>query len=1082
MTVINTNIKSLIAQDSLTVNNRKLSTAMERLSTGSRINSAADDAAGLSIATRMDAQVRGLNAAIRNANDTISVVQTAEGAMNEITNILQRMRELSVQSSSDTNSATDRAFLQEEVAQLASEIDRIADTTQFNSMNILDGSYVNKHFQIGANAGQTIGLNIGSMKSSVLGVASAASNASAAPSSSNASGVTGLAANGVAAEETLIRLGFSKSDSYGFTLKDSVSGITATLASTAVDLTSEVSKQDFVNTLNDSIRKASVDSSVTSSVTHAALNATDLAKADDFRFSISVDGATPTQAIDIRSRVAGDTSVSITEAAAAIEAELQALYGVNVTVDGTGTALKVIDGEGRSIEITQGAGSGALFGTDAANDGALSVEASVKSNITAYWSGNDLMIKNSAGGKTDLASYTASASSKVIFDVVKNSQQVNAQDPIALTAAAYSTDPVIARANVDASAITVSFSDRIGDGTNANYKFKLTDGAGNTYADFSSTALDLYKTKTNAQVEAAIRTAISSSISSLADKSISADSFQVEFSGNTLKITNTDGRALAIEGFSSAVGTATVVPNQELGGTEVLASQGSVYSTGYIAVDPAAFGATLGTTNTVFTISIDGVLDDTTIDIGATGVVPTTGALLASALQTDIQAATVTIGASSALHVVSGITVAYDEDTASLLIRDPLGRKITIGAEANNVLPTALFTSGGGSTTAANDLTVNRSSAVAQGEPYEASQLTMTLSEAAGAFHFNLNGVRLDGAASGTVTQVTWDSTQPFVGSTMESKLNAMMNTLNASHPSDVFEYTINGNAITFIQRDGGPLKVSDWSAIGNLSLGAKVTPKAGQGEASTLSYYAINAAASAEGVRATSTNSTLALSGNDMVSMSISDGTNVYNLDATAVTIGDLSSTQDFAAAVNQALEGSTIVATMDTSGRLYLQDKTGGEVSLVAFNSLRGLSASWTPQAGQGDTVSLGSSYAGQALSSSSSLLSAASGGTGSVSQINVGTQAAAANALKVVDQALNYVNAERSKLGAVENRLTHTIDNLANIVTNTAASRSRIMDTDYGQETSELARTQIIQQAATAMLAQANQSAQSVLSLLQ
>jgi len=112
MTVINTNIKSLIAQDSLTVNNRKLSTAMERLSTGSPINSAAEDAAGLSIATRMDSEVRGPNAAIRNANDTISVVQTAEGAMNEITNILQRMRELSVQSSSDTNSAIDRSFLQ----------------------------------------------------------------------------------------------------------------------------------------------------------------------------------------------------------------------------------------------------------------------------------------------------------------------------------------------------------------------------------------------------------------------------------------------------------------------------------------------------------------------------------------------------------------------------------------------------------------------------------------------------------------------------------------------------------------------------------------------------------------------------------------------------------------------------------------------------------------------------------------------------------------------------------------------------------------------------------------------------------
>jgi len=137
MSVINTNLKSLQAQDALNINNRKLSTAMQRLSTGTRINSAADDAAGLSISTRMDSQVRGLNMAIKNANDAMSVTQTAEGAIDEVTNILQRMRELSVQSASDTNNAEDRSNLNQEVEQLSAEIDRIAGTTQFNNMNIL---------------------------------------------------------------------------------------------------------------------------------------------------------------------------------------------------------------------------------------------------------------------------------------------------------------------------------------------------------------------------------------------------------------------------------------------------------------------------------------------------------------------------------------------------------------------------------------------------------------------------------------------------------------------------------------------------------------------------------------------------------------------------------------------------------------------------------------------------------------------------------------------------------------------------------------------------------------------------------
>ena len=142
------------------------------------------------------------------------------------------------------------------------------------------------------------------------------------------------------------------------------------------------------------------------------------------------------------------------------------------------------------------------------------------------------------------------------------------------------------------------------------------------------------------------------------------------------------------------------------------------------------------------------------------------------------------------------------------------------------------------------------------------------------------------------------------------------------------------------------------------------------------------------------------------------------------------------------------------------------------------------WKPESGQGSTVNLGSSFTGDAVvsssSGSSSQVGGAVGGT-SVKQISILTQAGANKAMAVIDNALTYVNSERAKLGAVENRLSHTVDNLTNIVTNTAASKSRIMDTDYAAETTELARAQIIQQAATAMLAQANQQPQSVLALL-
>lgn len=156
MTAINTNVKSLIAQQSLAVNNRSLTKTMEQLSTGKRINSAADDAAGLSISNKMTAQIRGLNQAVRNANDAISMVQTAEGALGEVTNMLQRMRELAVQSVNGTNSQADRTSLNSEYSQLSAEITRISDKTTWNGMAVGGADAGSYSFQAGPAASDTV--------------------------------------------------------------------------------------------------------------------------------------------------------------------------------------------------------------------------------------------------------------------------------------------------------------------------------------------------------------------------------------------------------------------------------------------------------------------------------------------------------------------------------------------------------------------------------------------------------------------------------------------------------------------------------------------------------------------------------------------------------------------------------------------------------------------------------------------------------------------------------------------------------------------------------------------------------------
>jgi flagellin len=171
MAVVNTNIGASVAQQALVRNERAMSAAMEQLSTGKRINSAADDTAGLAISSRMTAQIRGLDQAVRNANDGINMVNTAEGAMIEVTAMLQRMREITVQSANGTTAADDRTYLNKEYAALATEIERVAQNTQWNGRDILTGSAAATSssavsFQVGSNGGQTISVTIGDISGS----------------------------------------------------------------------------------------------------------------------------------------------------------------------------------------------------------------------------------------------------------------------------------------------------------------------------------------------------------------------------------------------------------------------------------------------------------------------------------------------------------------------------------------------------------------------------------------------------------------------------------------------------------------------------------------------------------------------------------------------------------------------------------------------------------------------------------------------------------------------------------------------------------------------------------------------------
>ena len=239
MTVINTNTAALGAQYNLKKVQSSMDEAMAALSSGKRINSAADDAAGIAIATRMESQVRGLNQAMRNAADGQSLVATAEGAMDEITNMLQRMRELAIQSANDTNSADDREALNLEVDALITEIDRVVNTTSFNNKNILDGS-ADMNFQVGAKAGETMNVSINSLGTSALGSLTGAPSSTAVLSSSH---------SGVESATTEVSIAFNGNDTYSFNLNitDSAGNAQALAISAEMNNSSAVSIAGAIN-------------------------------------------------------------------------------------------------------------------------------------------------------------------------------------------------------------------------------------------------------------------------------------------------------------------------------------------------------------------------------------------------------------------------------------------------------------------------------------------------------------------------------------------------------------------------------------------------------------------------------------------------------------------------------------------------------------------------------------------------------------------------------------------------------------------------------------------------------------------
>ncbi|MBL73865.1 MAG: flagellin [Idiomarinaceae bacterium] len=371
---VNTNVSSLNAQNQLTKSGNTLDQAFQRLSSGLRINSAADDAAGLQISNRLTSQVNGLNVATRNANDGVSVAQTAEGAMSESTNILQRMRELALQSANGSNSSEDREALQTEISSLQSELTRISETTSFGGQKLLDGNFGSKAFQVGSNANETIDVSLSSTSAQDIGESYRSVSASAA--------FTGFGGVRTAPADGSASLTFNDNESFNIDANGSTIS--------TVSLTDGLSAKDLADKFNGTsgISNVGAKNEVTfDNFVDASANDT---------FSVEIEGVT----VDFAGGAGNDATVANFAAALATKSDELSAKGISFSNTSSDVTVSNSSGEDISINATVTDGDSADTTFDVTSN-SVTATTTAANNGTASTSLNSTGVLDFSSAKID---------------------------------------------------------------------------------------------------------------------------------------------------------------------------------------------------------------------------------------------------------------------------------------------------------------------------------------------------------------------------------------------------------------------------------------------------------------------------------------------------------------------------------------------------------------------------------------------------------------------------------------------------------------------------------------------------------
>ena len=942
MPAINTNVKALAAQSSMNNVDRALQTSMQRLSTGLRINNAKDDAAGLAISNRMTSDIRGFGVAIRNANDGLSMAQTADGALGQVTDMLQRMRELAVQAGNGSLNADNRIASQLEVDQLKQQIDNIATQTNFNSINLLDGSAGNIKLQTNVRANQQMTMSIDSAQTKDIGLG--------VRSSLTATGFSGT--ESVTAETQTVLIAGPATNTGAVTYLGVATGV---LASTAIsDVGAAI---------------VSAKASILAGASAQALGLTDI------------------------SNNAGTLTLTF-----------GGQYG-----KGDVAALAAITGQ--SNGVTFAAGTEVVKGS--------------VTGISKNMAAGDLVINGTQVGSTQATSDNVSFSDKSSSAISKVAAINAASADTGVTASVGNTQ-------VSGSAMVV--------GT-ASGTLVINGVSTATIATVSDAGLDRAAVVTavnNISAQTGVRAVdtgdINKGVILVADD---ARNITLQYGVNgSLSSLNT-----GLSGFG-----VTLAPNIGQSSSTAAASTAvgdKLTINGVLAYTSAATSETQGT--------IVSAINTKTSQTGVTASIVAVGSNWGIQLASTSGNVNVTSAADLKNFTISNAYRSANvaqTSTGTYQLGSSTNGPITVSSTSNGDLTTAGLTAGTFSANTSVATTTDRSVATV------APSTTTTGLLQAGTLRINGTSIVASttaddtssaGYVSGSSTAIT-SSTKGASAISIAAAINKSTSSTGVTAtaaPNIVKGTTFNNTTIALSTVQAGNLYVNGVTiALSSLTTGYT------RGDVASL----VNAQQGTTGVVATDNGRGLTLTANDgrNISLGLTSALSAESVGISAGSIGMTSTSAVSSVATTAALSATTYSRVTLSSDKTFTVE--GGSDGNANF-ALLGFKTGTFGGVDNGVKVS----------------------------KIDISTQAGAQVAITALDAALKSVSLNQARLGAFQNRLDQVVSNLTTMNQNMSASRSRVQDADYATETTNLAKSQIISQAATAMLAQANQSSQSVLALL-